>query len=190
AIVVRHPARARSAVELLELRSLPNTVVAQPIPQLASGDATVVVRHVFYNHSVLDRSARADARDDAAIAADKSALLPGASISPANFTSYARGVNGVMVDVQGLPADATLTAKDFGFRAGNNGSPQSWRPAPRPRQVAVRASPDNADAARVTLVWKDKAIRNTWLQVTMLANADTGLAAPDVFYVGNLVGHS
>src|SRR5205085_4741561 len=38
--------------------------------------------------------------------------------------------------------------------------------------------------------WKDKAIRNTWLQVTMLANADTGLAAPDVFYVGNLIGHS
>jgi hypothetical protein len=159
-------------------------------PQLSPGDATVVARHVFYNHSALDRSARADARDDRAIATDKSALLPGAAITPANFTGYSRGANGVMIDVQGLPAGAVLTVADFDFRAGNNSSPQSWRPAPRPRQIAVRASPDGANAARVTLVWKDKAIRNSWLQVTMLANADTGLAAPDVFYVGNLVGHS
>ena len=31
-------------------------------------------------------------------------------------------------------------------------------------------------------------IRNRWVQVTVLANADTGLSAPDVFYFGNLPG--
>ena len=31
-------------------------------------------------------------------------------------------------------------------------------------------------------------MRNTWLRVSLLANDHTGLAAPDVFYFGNLVG--
>jgi hypothetical protein len=33
-------------------------------------------------------------------------------------------------------------------------------------------------------------IKNQWLQVTVLAGANTGLAAPDVFYFGNLVGET
>src|SRR5689334_5663316 len=86
--------------------------------------ASVVARHVFYNHSALDgRSARADARDDAAVAADKVALLPGGAIGAANYTTYSRGINGVMVDVSGLPADGTLTAADFDLRVGNDADP-------------------------------------------------------------------
>ncbi|MCK4276695.1 MAG: hypothetical protein KAX78_09280, partial [Phycisphaerae bacterium] len=41
---------------------------------------------------------------------------------------------------------------------------------------------------RVTLIWADNAIANQWLQVTVLAAANTGLSAPDVFYWGNLIG--
>ena len=40
------------------------------------------------------------------------------------------------------------------------------------------------------LTFADGAIRNTWLRVTVLANARTGLARPDVFYFGNLVGET
>jgi hypothetical protein len=40
------------------------------------------------------------------------------------------------------------------------------------------------------LTWPDGAIRNTWVRVTVKANANTGLAAPDVFYFGNLVGET
>jgi len=40
------------------------------------------------------------------------------------------------------------------------------------------------------LEWADNAIRKTWLQVTVLANARTGLASADVFYFGNAVGES
>ena len=42
----------------------------------------------------------------------------------------------------------------------------------------------------MTLTWADGAIQKRWLQVTVLANATTGLAAADVFYFGNAVGES
>src|SRR2546423_1840929 len=177
----------RPVVEGLETRALLSALPVVP------GEVTVAGRHVFYNHSALDgRSARADARDDAAVAPDKAALLPGEAISAANYTSYSRGINGVMVDLSGLPADATVSAGDFEFRLGNDADPSGWKPAPAPRAVVVRRLPraeaEEAEVARVTVVWRDRLIRNAWLQVTLLANTDTGLAAPDVFYVGNLVG--
>jgi hypothetical protein len=41
-----------------------------------------------------------------------------------------------------------------------------------------------------TLTWPDGAIKNTWLRATVKANDHTGLAAPDVFYFGNLIGET
>ena len=40
------------------------------------------------------------------------------------------------------------------------------------------------------LIWPAGAIKNTWLRVTVKATPNTGLAAPDVFYFGNLVGET
>jgi hypothetical protein len=54
----------------------------------------------------------------------------------------------------------------------------------------VRAGAGSGGADRVTLIWADAAIRNAWLQVTVLATSATGLAAQDVFYVGNAVGEA
>jgi hypothetical protein len=148
----------------------------------------VVGRHVFYNHSAFDgHGIRADARDDNAVAPDVTALLPGQVPSPANVTSFPRGINGIMVDLADLPPGAILSASDFAFRVGNSGQPSMWQAAPAPRSVSVRPSPDGA-ATRVTLVWRDKSVRNSWLEVTVLPTASTGLAAADVFYFGNLVG--
>jgi hypothetical protein len=41
---------------------------------------------------------------------------------------------------------------------------------------------------RVELILPESAARDAWLEVTVRANARTGLTAPDVFYFGNLVG--
>jgi hypothetical protein len=38
------------------------------------------------------------------------------------------------------------------------------------------------------LIWPDGTIAKQWLQVTVLANANTGLAADDTFYFGNAIG--
>jgi beta-glucanase (GH16 family) len=174
-------------LEPLEPRAL---LSAAPVSApLSPGDASVVARHVFYNRSAFDgRSPRADPRDDAAVAPDKSPLLPGQSPTEAQYTSYTRGINGLMVDVAGLPTETILHADDFAFTVGNNGQPTSWKAAPAPKTISVRPSPGLGGAARITITWRDGAIRNTWLRVAVSANANTGLAAQDVFYVGNLVG--
>ncbi|MCK4276086.1 MAG: right-handed parallel beta-helix repeat-containing protein, partial [Phycisphaerae bacterium] len=70
--------------------------------------AEVVGRYVFYNNSFFDGNDPApNACDDGAIATDKTALLPGGTGAFANYTSYARGINGVMVDIENLPAAPT-----------------------------------------------------------------------------------
>src|SRR5205085_1972690 len=38
--------------------------------------------------------------------------------------------------------------------------------------------------------WPDNAIQNEWLQVTVLADGNTGLTSPAVFYFGNAIGDS
>jgi hypothetical protein len=50
------------------------------------------------------------------------------------------------------------------------------------------AGADGSD--RVTVLLLDDLVKNTWLQVTVLPGERTGLAAPHVFYFGNLVGET
>jgi hypothetical protein len=149
----------------------------------------VAGRHVFYNNSAFDGgSAAAGAQDDGAVATDKQALLPGQTAAFANYTSYSRGINGLMVDVAGLAGD--LTAADFQFKVGKDSDFANWVDAPAPLSVTRRAGAGTGGSDRVTILWADGAIRNQWLRVTVLANARTALPAPDVFYFGNLVGET
>jgi len=153
--------------------------------------AVVTGRHVFYNNSAHDgNGAAASVADDGAIATDKAALLPGGTATFANYTSYARGINGVMIDIAGLPGGA-LSAGAFVLRVGNGGAPGgAWAVAPAPASVTVRPGAGVGGAARVTLVWADGAIRRQWLRVTVPASAASGLPAADEFYFGNAIGET
>jgi hypothetical protein len=152
--------------------------------------AAVAGRYVFYNRSSFDgNDGAATAGDDAAIPSGKAALLPGQSRSAANYTSYARGLNGLMVDVANLPA-GDLSGADFSFKAGNDNAPAGWVDAPGPLSLTIRRGAGTGGSDRVTLVFADGAIKDQWLQVTVKANPRTGLAAPDVFYFGNLIGEA
>ena len=149
--------------------------------------SSVAARHVFYNNSAYDgHSSAADTRDDAAIAADKAALLPGNTATAANVTNYSRGINGIMVDVAGLWASPIPA--DFTIRVGRGGNPSTWAAGPAPNVCSCRNGQGVGGSDRVTLYWSDRAIRNTWVQITVNATERTGLAAPDVFYFGNLFG--
>jgi len=146
--------------------------------------SAVVGRHLFYNNSAFDgRTPGAAAADDAAIATDKVAARPPESGwnnwfgTFANVSSYTRGINGVMIDVAGLPAEASLTASDFEVSGG----------APLPAAISVRRGAGVGSSDRVTLVWPDGAIRNRWLGVRVKVTANTGLASPDTFYFESLV---
>jgi len=149
----------------------------------------VVDRHIFYNDSHWDGAYKsADGQDDVAIAGGKQALLPGQTATYANYTNYASGINGIMVDLGGLPDDAALTTDDFRFRVGNGNDPSAWTAAPDPIDISVRSGGGTDGSHRVTLIWDDFAIVNQWLQVSVLAGESTGLAEDDVFYFGNAVG--
>lgn len=151
--------------------------------------ASIAGRFVFYNNSLYDGndpSANA-ATDSGAIAPDKSALLPGQTSTVANYTNYFKGINGIMIDVSGLPA-AGVTAADFTFAAGNSTTPGSWAAVPAPASTTLFRGQGTGGSDRIELIWPDNSIQNTWLQVTLNANSRTGLATADTFYFGNLVG--
>lgn len=178
-------------------RALPGRWGCEPLESrvlLSAAQTTEVVgRHVFYNNSAYDGySMSADAADDGAIATDKVALLPGERASFANYTSYSLGINGVMVDIAGLQEGGAgaIGADDFEWWMGNGVRASAWLPAPAPEAVTVRQPDGPNGLTRVTLTWPDRAIRNRWLQVTVKANADTGLASPDLFFFGNLMGET
>lgn len=157
-----------------------------PIPQ----EAQVVGRYIFYNGSYFDgNNSAAGAADDVAIATDKQALLPGATATFANYTSYSKGINGLMIDIADLKDNPTLA--DFNFRIGNDNYPANWPIAAAPQSISVRRGAGQGGSDRVTIVWASGVIRNSWLQVTLIADANTtGLTQPDQFYVGNAVGET
>ena len=73
--------------------------------------------------------------DDAAIDTTKRALLPGQISSSANFTVYSTGINGIMVDVDGLPEASEPSATDFLLHVGNTTDAAAWPAAASPELV-------------------------------------------------------
>ncbi len=100
--------------------------------------ATIADRKLFYNQSIFDGfNAAIDATDDATIAPDKSAYLAGTG--PATFdniSSYARGINGIMIDIAG--SHPNIDVSDFVFRVGDNNAPDTWAAGPAPAAISVR----------------------------------------------------
>ncbi len=102
------------------------TRFADSLAFVTNGSITVVPtqvlsRQVFYNNSAWDgNDANASSADDQAVATDKRALLPGQTATFANYTSYIHGINGVQLDLLGIPGNITLTAADFTFRMGRS----------------------------------------------------------------------
>ncbi|MEE8451835.1 MAG: LamG-like jellyroll fold domain-containing protein, partial [Thermoguttaceae bacterium] len=183
--------------------------VGYPLVANASDTWTVVEsgsqvegRYIFYNNSAFDENnPDANAADYNAIApsaADataphlgKTALLPGATATFQNYTSYDKGINGIIVDIEGLPETPGLNAAvDFTFRVGNSDDLTDWSPAPDPVSITVAAGDGVGGSDRVTIIWADHAIENQWLQVTVRATDQTGLNKPDVFYFGSAVGEA
>ncbi|MHC4180195.1 MAG: DUF7619 domain-containing protein, partial [Planctomycetota bacterium] len=160
----------------------------------------VVDRRIFYNGSVWDWDLTADANgngrfdsgedgplDDLAVAAGKEALLPGETAAFTHYTSYNRGITGIMVDIAGLAA--TPTEEDFEFKLGNDSDPDSWSTFTTTPAIDVRLGDGKNGSDRLTLTWPDNVIpTRNWLQVRVKATPNTGSARDEVFYFGNVIG--
>ena len=148
----------------------------------------VAGRYVFYNRSAFDGGdPAATAADDLAIAPLKAALEAGGQATSANYTNYSRGINGIIVDI--ASPGGPIGEDDFRFHVGNDDNPAAWANAPPPVTVDVRAGQGTGGSDRVTILWDDYAIRNQWLQVTVLGQG-LGLPGDDVFYFGNAVAET
>ena len=144
-------------------------------------DTSVVAKHIFYNHSAFDgNDSAANAADDGAIATDKVALVSGAS-SFVNYTTYSKGINGIMVDATGTGGAAS--ASDFTFKVGNDSTPAGWATAPAPTSVSIRTGDGDSSSDRITITFADGAIAGEWLEVTYIPTSEK-------FYFGNAIGET
>jgi len=156
---------------------------------LQLSQSSVAGRYIVYNNSTWDGNGTAvsAAADNNAIATDKQALLPNQTATFANYTSYSRGVNEIMIDIANLVVTPTLA--NFGFTVGNTTSPSSWPSAPTPTSFNVWSGGGTSGSTRVVITWADGAIVGKWLQADVKA-AGLGMAKDDVFYFGNAPGES
>ena len=147
----------------------------------------VVNTEIFYNNSAFDgNNSGANAADDSAIATDKQALSAGSTATFANYTSYSKGINGIMIDIVGL--SFAPNASDFQFKVGNDSSPSGWATAPAPVSITRRVGAGSESSDRVTIIWADNAIEKQWLEVT--AKVSLGIPSDEVFYIGNAIGET
>lgn len=148
----------------------------------------VVGRYLFYDQSKFDgQVAGPNAGDDAAIS-DKVAYLPGDGLAGSQHVSnYARGINGVMIDITG--SHPNLTADDFVFRWGNSAaSYENWAHVVTPSTITVRGGAGIGGSDRVVLTWPGDSLRGQWLEVIVKAGEKTGLDEADVFLFGSRPG--
>jgi hypothetical protein len=174
--------------------------------------STVASRLLFYNQSAFDGgTAGVSPLDDSAIS-NKVAYLPGGA-APTNAatsfvfeSNYAKGINGVMLDLSAGGSIAgthgSITASDFVFRIGvDNGSGITFADATvgqLPTTVSTRTGAGAAGSDRVELIWANNVLRNVWLEVQVKAEptGNTGLAQNvnypagigDIFYFANKAG--
>lgn len=108
-----------------------------------------------------------------------------------NLINSSRGINGIGFELQNVPG--SLTAADFAFQVSPTGAflegtnpPAAWATGPAPTSIQVTQGATD----QVLIQWSDGAIANRWLRITILANANTGLSQPEVYYLGHLLGET
>ncbi len=147
--------------------------------------SSVANRRVFYNRSSSNVFGNGTGNPINSIDNTKEALLPGQTTSFASYTNYQKGLNGIVVDFANQTG--TPTASDFQFATWDGIDVSGFIATAAVATISVFPGGGVAGSNRVKIEFADNAIRNTWLRVTAVANANTGLATNDVFYFGNAV---
>ncbi|MDZ4848074.1 MAG: zinc-dependent metalloprotease family protein [Pirellulaceae bacterium] len=166
-----------NSTTLMNTGTFSNVVVA--------GNARVVNRRVFYNHSSSTVFGNGSDNPATAIDTTKIALLPGQTSKTSTYTNYVKGLNGLIVDVDGL---VNATAADFQFAVWNGSDVMGFVASSIAPIISVYPGVGITGSTRVKIELPDNAIRNSWLRVTVRATANTNLPTNDVFYFGNAVG--
>jgi len=174
-----------------------DTITFQLVNEVCTG---IRGRYVFYNNSYYDgNNPAANANDDNAIDTTKQALLPTQTSSFANYTTYSRGIVGIMFDICGMPpgyvpktqSDNQPTVDIYLTMGNDTGDPYYWPYAPDPT-VSVRPGAGDCGCDRVTLIWQQGQIPDRrWLLIMLMPDdwgGGMGLTQPDYFMFGNQIG--
>jgi subtilisin-like proprotein convertase family protein len=152
-------------------------------------DAFVAVsnRKIYYKGSGFESIGGLEAAIDPSKVLLKAGATPQATTF-SNVSAYTLGINGIVLDIAGLPS-SSLAVSDFVFRMSPTGDggpviPSEWARAPDPTVINVTAG-NATTPARVRLEWPNNAIQNTWMQIIVKANGNTGLLSRQVFYIGH-----
>ncbi len=154
---------------------------------VVKASASVAQRSVFYNNSG-SVFGSGSGNPINAIDPTKTALLPGQTVTTnANYTNYSRGLNGLIVDIASPSNLAGISPASFQFATWSSfpDSTPNFLTINPTVTVSTFAGGGLNGSDRVKIEFPNNAIQNAWLRVTMLADANTGLAANDVFYFGN-----
>ncbi len=164
--------------------------------------AMITSRRVFYNNSTGFGTSGSNNAPTVnpinAIDPSKVALLPGQTTSlsalvlggqnasSANFTNYSRGLNGIVIDLTQAANLAAIDAASFQFATWSSfpDAIPNFVPVNPAVTVSTFATGGSNGEGRIKLVFADNSIQDSWLRISVLANANTGLAATDVFYFG------
>src|SRR5438270_727516 len=80
-------------------------------------------------------------------------LLPGHTATFANYTSYSRGLNGVIIDVANMVVLPRID--DFVFTVGNDSNPAGWTRAPTPAYINAYPGRGPGASTQITIIWND-----------------------------------
>ncbi|HLA83323.1 MAG TPA: dockerin type I domain-containing protein [Thermoguttaceae bacterium] len=111
-------------------------------------------------------------------------------------TGCFEGIIGVAVDVVELQPEVIIDVSDFRFRVGNTIDPSTWIEDPVeysgevPTNILFEVYEDGGDggADRIAISWAEDSIVEQWLEVTILASGDVGVAEDYTFYFGSMPG--
>lgn len=156
----------------------------------------VVGSFVYYDDSIFAESGVSAAIDPTQQLVVETSVPQTLTLS--NVINTTTGITGLVFDVENLAA-TELTTNDFYFQVSPQGSydpsefpATSWEVGPDPESIEVVGSEELTDddplTSRVVVRWADNAIEDRWLRITLLANENTGLAEPIVYYIGHLRG--
>jgi regulation of enolase protein 1 (concanavalin A-like superfamily) len=155
-------------------------------------NAVIAGRQVFYNNAGGFGTSGANnattINPTNAIDPTKIALLPGqTTVTTDNYTNYSRGLNGIVIDLSAANNLSGIDASSFQFATWTDftSSTPNFVTITPTVTVSSFATGGVGGSGRLKLVFPDNVIQNAWLRVTVLANANSGLIANDVFYFGN-----
>jgi len=148
---------------------------------VAAPSGSVGGQYLFYKGSSFDTG-----NHRGAIATDKSAALPGQATQYSNFSNFSRGLNGIIIDIDGF--SGTPSVNDFEFHVGNDSTPSAWPALTATTGIEYSPGIGAGGSDQIALTWADNAIQNQWLKVTLKASANSNLPNDHVFYFGNQIG--